>query len=901
MVTISPSQRFESLSYEAQQRVINAFNTYGGYNSLPTTEERLAYQAIQGQKEEQLLSQRVQSNIYIQNVEKATGEKFTPQERLKILNNQVVYNPATGGQQQLEDFSKLLGRNISIVPKQTITIKDIPANYVETKKLQPQTTKIINNNFAVASLPDKNLYTPKGYFTAEAEKETRKNLNIGYGTALIQSLKASKDVGKIGQQGLGAYSESIFSPFNRVGIKKDISDYPLKKTYISPKGTTISKDFTPMEFETNLKRYSLGKQREILDIKSGISPELAGYPIEVIAEKKGSLISKQIIPQIESGKITFEEGKSQFQKEYEKQISPIVESRAGREKGEISSGLGKKIEFGTKLGGYVLASLTPQGRLIVGGISAGSGSSNIIKGLTSTGRPIKERGFDIGIGIVEAGIGVSLAGSASKQLEKQIYNIGAKRFAEQPFNINKGFRFEETKQGTDVLKLSKTGKGYFGNFKEEINIISPYKLVEGEKIKFAGIGGRKFTYSEFETGKEFITKQAVTIKGFAEPKGIPLTGSSTELKSFKGYIGSGEIEFKSQLKSIVKNNKVLKQFKTDNFLPKERFTLIGGGRRYKELTAFKPSSNKAILQTEFGQNIVEREFLQSYTASPKGLITTEKLYRGKRGINLIEVKPAIVSGKKSASGTLEVIKVPDSISIEYNKVSEGFGKDFGVSYSGSGRKSATGILKSIQETGTKQIYKQTFKSPTPTFKVAEVISKPILQSQKQNIITSGLKASLISGTNLIQSSKYKQLPAVTFGQREIAKTRTIAGTLPIYSTGSKSKLSQLSIQLPQEISKTKQVTIPQEIITPIGERGFTPRGSFKLGTGFAFPPIKFGFGGTKGRKRSIFRTPSRVLRKPSLVAIGLNIRSPRKGKAEFSSLTVRPILRSLFRKKKRRK
>lgn len=767
----------------------------------------------------------------------------------------------------------------------TTTLTPLPSRIEPLQSLAPLTSVPSTTTFgkvdSISALGPS--FTSKGFFTAEAEQRSRGTLDIGFGEAVILSGKAA-----IRERGKPGFISSVFAPFERVGLKKDLEEFPLRDAPGTTTGTIISEPgFIPQAFDPT--RATFGRQREQRDIALGIPFLEAGLPLEVIATRRAGKISKGIQTDIDLGKIDLAQGELLFQQKFEQEFSPIFEVRRRETKPLLESGLGRKIQIGIVIGGSLGLGATPRGAAAVSGFVGASGVKHITtaflgKDLTGTQR-LKAGG----IGLFETGLSVGFGVSGVRRAARGVDIAGLESISEKEFIKQAGIRLQgpSGQKGIDVLR----GQRKFGGITEDIEIVSPFKQVGERTTRFGGTVKRDLQFTSFDTGELKTITQKFDVIGVGERRGFPITKRTDVLKEFQSFTGAADLRLTTQVESILPSGKLPKTGRIEvrrfNGKP-ERLNFLGTSRQVKDVFGVQKGGQAFI---------TEAEFVQFAGLKPTGLVTKETIFRGKKGIDLIGVEPKLLSGSLKGGGTLRIVKLrePPSRGLPEGIFSTGGGGRL-VSERVLKTPSPTSIFKIQEKIGTFPIQKprtDLFKPTTRTvgigvgttqrelFKIPVSTIPPSFQQPQIGGGVLGLKIPTTKGgltigldfrvkgrerLGVVSGLEFKQLPL------EKTKLGLFSVSLPKQADLTKQLQSSALITKTQQRLKTQQQFQDAFTTQPPGRAPRTPRGP----SDFAFFPVGFiptlgGFGVRK-RKKKGKKKPGRVA--PSFTSSALDLRGP---------------------------
>ena len=485
-------------------------------------------------------------------------------------------------------------------------------------------------------------FTEKGFFTAEAERKAREAKDISLGRAIVLSGKEAIRFERIGEEGPGSFISGIFEPFERVGVVKEVEEFPVTTRLDFPRSETIISPgfgFEPVRIDVG--RLPFGRQRELEDIRKGVPPELAGLPLEVIAQRQAQNISGKIQRQIDTGQITLEEGEELFQAQFKEKFDPIFKAKKGQVKPTLDSGLGKKLEFGTEFAGILALSTTPVGLGIVSAGFVASSVPDFGKAILAKDIELTERATLAGIGTVKAGIGlVGLAAPLGRGPRSLLAQEEAERLA---FAAEKVKLIVDPKtsarfvtgpgKGFDILKET----GSRGGITFENEFIIPFKKT-GEVLRSeAGFGTSTISFKQPFTGKKvIITREIKDIKAKIDP--LKLIPEVPKPKGVKAFEVTGEF-IPGKTITTVFGEKPGRFILPTGFKPKEiarvdieiggkqieKFTGIGAGKEIKKLVNIPKGVDDFITK--------ESKFLEFVSGRKRGVVA------GVKEVGVVDVFP----------------------------------------------------------------------------------------------------------------------------------------------------------------------------------------------------------------------------------------------------------------------
>jgi hypothetical protein len=555
----------------------------------------------------------------------------------------------------------------------------------------------------------------------------------------------------------------------------------------------------------------------------------------------------------------------------------LLQDYGGKLKGfELSKQLGTTnikplIESGLTLGA---------GLATGGGYFIGSGGVDIQKALTTPGLTMNEKSFQIAKGAFDIGVGLSMVGTTTKSIAKQISNTEAfatletapfklteiRYTGKDDFSIVKGFRKADgLTQKIDVSGIILKNDEYF------IQPGSKFTSITGGVIKPAW-GGKLFgikpqAYTGVQVGE-------IGAKGFSLPiantKNFATFGKGTIVTKMESF-GIANIDKLGGYNS----NKLLKSFNSNINLPENKFT----SSPFAAIT--KPLKNDLYL-TKSGK-INKFEF--NPTKDIGGFKITKEGLRIDASLKDLTLTKIIPKSNLKGSTIIDIYN-PKSNGLGLSQISKS-------SFSGSGEITKSIIQNAGKSLITKPIFKTSFKpmiagntinsiarnSLTTKFRQSSIglNLKPLNINFKQSSIqslglsnkplTTNFKASTIQSFDLATNFKTSSMQSLGLSSKPL-DTKFKQSPMQSFDLATNFKQSSIqslglsSIQLNKSDLGLKNKSMssfsPSSFSSPkLGNLGFPG--------GFGFPPIAFpglGFGlgiskpKRKGKKRKTQIRPS---------------------------------------------
>lgn len=483
---------------------------------------------------------------------------------------------------------------------------------------------------------------------------------------------------------------------------------------------------------------------------------------------------------------------------------------------------------------------------------------------------------ELGLGLVGTrgtftSIGKSYERSALENLGKNI-------------KLTRGERYDFGKAGIDVFKSS--AKNDFGFI--NVEGIVPYRKKGKSLIFDKGKARASVVYDDILGNQKTITRdfllsgktQRTNMKGFLDLN-----------KGFEGFGGfAGRTTFKpiSEITTTIEGKRLFGSKIGQGKMgavnePSQTQTFLGIGKQ-KKVT-------KDIFKGDDFSTIT-RDFLVSFSGKPKGAV----------------FEPTT----KQAGAFFNPENVAVSRLRKFNVKSTSSDVKF---ITGSGRKSSQTFIQTLRQQpfpalDTTQTSKSLARSLTssPTLKTSPTPSfaSPTLIPQKKQSAFYGLglyERTSNTGAFAIQSPLTRTKSSLGLGSASLLRTIESQKNILGVSNIQKSRLNttQRQGQLQRQTLKLKQTPITKNPFGSTGLGDFNYKPTFPIRTRIGFGGFPVGFDlRSFGRRSSRFNMFGLPKRQPSLVAIGQNIRSTKRGRAEFSSLTIRPLIISPRRSRTRR-
>ena len=793
----------------------------------------------------------------------------------------------------------------------------------------------------------------------DRESQVRDTTRLSLGQATFQAGKRATEFGTIGQQGFGTFTSNIFKPFNRVGVQKDFSSdlIPVRETPdpFGNKGTITKQKF----IEVDTSKISFEEKRRFEDVQKGIDPSIAGLPSPVAQQRIGEGLVTNIQGRIDTGKITLEQGQSELDIKFKEQAGDFLSKRGTDKKLKISSGLGTKLKFGTEIGAIGLASTTPIGAGIVGGIFAGQGVKEFGKATLNKQLTPSERGLALTKGTLFTGIGFTGLGTG-------VFSRGSRGLlaqetkARQEFLINNvqlesgGQRFLTGKQsGVDIFKVSSKQ----GGVKLEGEFVIPFKVGKKDIVR-TGKGEGAITITD---KVPFTDNVIVTSRSFKNIQGktIPAPDFLKPIASKEGtrtFLSSGSFEEGLGLQTIFKKGK------------KGGRLILGKGFQGREIAKIKilPRGKKVKTKGEIGTGLEVGDSLSATTGSglfePISVSTSGGKVFGTSKKSFVDFTSGKIVGSQKRvidfkSPTSKVnLKTEELIRVKVSPTTKGRLEIIDLRHldEATDITSTTGggLIKGKRGKGNVQLSDLLSSNPSVALSIPKnvarstlKVSAPTSQSSSFKTVSANIPASLFAGKGTHERTGGGLLPSDRIGGLTTTRTgdlfkggRTIFGTgikfdgrlkfgsgitgatrttgkqdsglvnafrdfqvtSPAFKDSTKFKqglgTGLRSGLLQQQQSKLKTATR----LSPFSPRAITTPTRFGLGFGAG----GFGFPFARGKKKKAKPTKKGSKRKapsrsPSLLAIGTGITSSIRGIGERSSLVVRPIIVKKKKKKKK--
>lgn len=693
---------------------------------------------------------------------------------------------------------------------------------------------------------------PSGYITSATGiggTQSGTPASIGFGTALISSLKGVTQVGKIGQEGFGSYFSGITIPFNY--LKQDYTSKAQEAGLVRPPmhETIINygmpkKEWTPAEIKIQS------------DIKAGVPIEYVGMTKPSAYSKAGDIVAGKIQTDIDLGKISYttESEKADVQKMYQTKVQEEIgkfdtklfegsklNPTGAQTAGAIIKGValvGTAVVSAPSIVGYETA---VGAQVAISGLSTGLASKDFASALNPN-LSTKERIFSGIGGIAGLSLGAygvkSALGYETKSLIAQ-WSISdtAKELQSARFTGNLGKQVIDTEQGQAFkLAMSKGTQGGLGT--QEIK----YDLLTFRNTK-------SDIYSTSESGMPILIQKggespSFIVRGGQVNTRIASSFTPEIIKSTEKFGASG-IQTLSQ--PLITSNKQI------SILSEDITSSI-----YDTRITF--NSGKSIRSKSFG--ITKSTETEYKVAGGELNIRTAKGYKGKiSAYGTIERLPQTNIGNVIESGfTKKVTQITKPISTDViqsisQKVSTETLKPFTkpkIAISSAGSLS--------QEQEYKQLTKSSLYSAGITEQKATKVSVP-----------TSLKLEQISFT---QARSKTSAPPIT---TTIPTQGISASILPAQLVSSKIATTQINSQIQTGRFATPTITTTISPVIPSTGFGF----GFKIPKGFL--DLEIGGESKKGGKK-------RVGYMPSFSALAFGIRGKYKqSKLSKSGLEFRPI------------
>jgi len=471
------------------------------------------------------------------------------------------------------------------------------------------------------------------------------------------------------------------------------------------------------------------------------------------------------------------------------------------------------------------------------------------------------------------------------------------------------------------------------------------KLSKTGKITASGkdILGKKFSSQRGATYKITLDKNLLSTKELAVAKKFNLRGTSFQQLSRTGKNVQGleftriktgglfgkELTTYSSIKGVQKGSTIMgtrTSITPYSDMNRVSFELFKATGKSKDMGLFKfetsKGSNILFAEATSGKHTLKDIKWKRTPFSGKS-VAVQKL--SKIQINQV-VKDAPINWYKTEVKGVETFKLPSSgkqyttdVTLNYKTLS---GAGRGGQYSainpirfsrrGGGMKPFLPDTSSVSvgggSTTSKLINKLVTETSQITAPVPSVATSPLLTSS----FSSGTSGIIVAPTFPVTRGKIFSSVKV----RDIVTPTTRQGSLVIQIPISKSKTRQLTklatrqIVVPKEAQLLSQKSSPalktiqlQETLKGLTVTGPSPvgRGFTGLGRPFIFPVFKKTYRPRKRKKKSKKGRGFKVIRQPSLVALGENIFAPSAAKGEFSGINIRPIIISKPKKKRKKK
>lgn len=723
---------------------------------------------------------------------------------------------------------------------------------------------------------------------------------LSFFEALTLAGKAATETERIGGRGFGYYFGQIMEPFSAVGKTKAAKDVSpeTQELSLAPSQVPAAQEtkITTGKFEPkeDMTFWELGKG---IRVQEGMQPETIAQPDKVVFQRKAEDISRQVSSELAPKYqrryevAQTEEAKKKIKKEYRKEFEKKFEKQYEKEAKDVETKLKKTTirdigettgeqaaEVATtalEVGGTTAAFIISPG--VTGAFYAGAGVSSLAGGIAGPGTDWSQ----VAKGSLQTGVGLLGLNVAYRRLgrwgERYAFREIEKISRQKP-DVTKGWRFKTSRGNIYSISRAtrKTGitTGKFYNIEQTVS----------QGSKFGTKGGRLAMYQTYNP----ITNEdiyALTSRGFR--------GAGLMFPKVQGYTPAmAEVTPTDKISVVgIKDPLTGKtRVMADIFKGVSKSKLVGGMARKKgrfiesysgklreatldlDIKSYRPVARgaKTFMAPRFqraGAGFtfdVERATLLKTTTKPT--FSTKGIVGGGTGV---EERAALTLAREVP------LSAPKFSGLMEQTGAAVLGQQAlgvaGVTLSGAGIRQEP-LQQQKLEKGLKEVARpeevridvereaERAREEIPTTKV-ETISKTLPIQERD----------LMAGTGQISKTKTK------VGQKQEQKLRQ--------GLKQKLKLGQVTKGIPTVSFRTR-----------LKGRGLkVPRGRI------SWPDFDFG---RRRRKPSISpmfkRKKTKVRRKPSLVAIGDKIKSPRPSPAEFTGFTVRPILGKKGKKKKKK-
>ena len=631
--------------------------------------------------------------------------------------------------------------------------------------------------------------------------------------------------------------------------------------FTSPIGSGSGKNITKTKYE-------------MLGEEALLNPDVL-IPADVRYLRAQESISKdlsiELSNKITSGELSLPQAEEEFKTRFESEASKIDVSKF-KESSIFSANVSKAggYYFDVERGGELLAtaglSLTPSGALLVGTSFISEGVPNIGKGLLGSDLSLKERGKLLGAGSLQVGLGLAGGGFGIKLGERQADRLLVSELVGQEgvlsgkeiFRSGGGSLFETT----SIKSLGKEARSQtdlltpvFRNVKRDITKRNEFGIpviTEKGGEYFSIAGGRGTTKTKIfsiEKG-EFI--ESTSSFGFSAPN-IKQSEITRGLFGDKTIISRvGEKGFTGDLFVIPKGSDIFSKAKFGGTSQKFKFgdqSLIGvKGGELKLFSFSKKYSGglKVIGDPKTRIKVRERGFIQPFKGI--GEETSSLLFTGEG------TKTPLSKTFQKETQQLTPVGLAPPIENVFTQSYSSFKPSSILPTGGAG-------LKTTQKAETSQV-----NIRIPSFKESQV------GRIQQSNISKSLSSNILSNLLKSRSSSLNKLASLNALSQ---------------SSGQKSKLVSGLKQKSQQIQKQKSSGLfAPSFGTPSAFSSFGGGRSFKFPAFFIPSRPKTMWGG----KKRVTRKRSPPPRTPSLFAIGRGIKSSSRGSLETSGLTIRPII-----------
>jgi len=610
-----------------------------------------------------------------------------------------------------------------------------------------------------------------------------------------------------------------------------------------------------------------------------------GSPSNWYEKKIVGDITTDLQSQIDAGKITVEEAETQFTEQLEKKTSSPDYQMYQASRGVAAEDLSIKpfklttvTQPATAIGLFAASPVV--GGAIFGAGLISSGVPDLGKGTLGKDLTFSERGKLLGTGTLKTGLGLNLFGTSLGSIGKGAVDVEREAFGidklSKDAKFNWGLRTKLNKITIDKF----TAESKTGSTSKLFDVKVTSRQV-GKKVVSTIEGTETSKFFSFATGKG--TSTVTSFRGVASGKKL----FEPTKEGWISYFGGG----KTQQISQVSFRDLEKNFLTGK-ISKPKYTL---GLDSKQAESFQFIG--------VGKEDTKRK-LFGFISGDKPTMTID--YVEGQGLKLTGVDLPVTD--------VGLLKISDLT------VKKAGSSSFG-SVATSGRKSSTGFLSSLTTTAPPIVI-------PPTKIIKSMITKPLTTSTSPATTVIGRGGSAYAGLGMYertggglevgglgnikldlnlkdltkQSSLNKLFQFQPLKQDTSTKTITIPNTKTILrsQTKGRQKVIPITAQTQPTAQRSKTITslgfVTPKIKIPhgMGRGGFTP--------GFGVAILKFNLYGSKSKPRRKkgrgYKPPFRI---PSLAAIGLDIRSKKKGIVESSGFTIRPILTGKTKRKKTKK